>query len=116
MSGFNFYEMLTASDSFHKWDNLSICMKLYSQLMEKELEVAKQTASLKNVPGKLLELFLHKCEVERDILKQQLEDQIHLFHNPPPPTSAIDIAKAKELFSQTGSCCLRKKSSPGTQN
>lgn len=60
-----FYELLAASKTFNKWERVSDFVSVWKKFIDKELE-------------------LHKLQVERDVLKSQLEAAIAIFDNPKP--------------------------------
>ena len=77
-----FYEMLRDSSGFDKYQVVSMYADLLKQLLDAELQVARQSHYKGN---RLADLLLHKAELERDILKAQLEELEEKFRNPQPP-------------------------------
>lgn len=78
----SFYDMLLTAQFFNKWDSVERYALLLSELLKKEIEVSKQSRCAEN---RITELLLHKAELERDILKAQLEEILEKFRNPQPP-------------------------------
>lgn len=79
-----FYEMLKAASTFDNWSKITYFSKLHNLLLEKEIELAQRPQPPSN---RITELLYHKAELERDILKAELEDIINKFDNPLPPSS-----------------------------